>query len=80
MTGIALSLIFAGLAASSAWQTGKRGWAYLKMGRDFMQVSSTEATGRSLLLAGILWSIGTLVLAGITVILLGFAVFYATLL
>jgi hypothetical protein len=80
MSTVILSLLFAGLSASMAWQAGKRGWGYLRMGRDFMQANSTQDTGRSLLLAGGLWVFGAFVSVTVSVILIGLAVYYGTLL
>ena len=80
MTGIILSLIFAGLAASMAWQSGKRGLGYLKTGREFMEVASTQATGRNFLLAGALWTGGAIIMIIVAVALLGLAVYYVTML
>ena len=79
-SSIILSLVFAAVAASTTWQSGKRAWGYLKMGREFMQATSTQETGRSLLFAGSLWGIGAIVFLALTAILIGLAIYYATLL
>jgi hypothetical protein len=78
MSSVILALIFAGLSASMAWQSGKRGWGYLKMGRDFMETNSTQDTGRTLLFAGSLWVFGAFISLSVTVILLMVAVYYGT--
>jgi hypothetical protein len=79
-SSIVLSLIFAALAASTTWQSGKRAWGYIKMGREFMQAASTQETGRSLLFAGSLWGLGAFVFLVLAVILVGLAIYYGTLL
>lgn len=79
MSGLILSLVFAFLAASIAWQCGKRAWTYLKIARDFLQGTSAEETvlksGRTFLIAGIAWGLGTLVSFILTGILLMMGVF-----
>jgi hypothetical protein len=77
---IVLSLVFAALAGSIAWQAGKRAKLYLKMGNDFMQATSTQATGKSLLFAGSLWGIGAFVFVALGLGLIGVAVYYVSLL
>lgn len=76
MTGIILSLAFAALAASMAWNAGKRGLGYIKTGCEFMGVASTQATGRNIFLAGVLWAGGALVMGLVTLILIGLAGYY----